>query len=1201
MTKAASSLEGDFSRFLYQPRKQYSWVQQQQGRALLETDWNAQMALLAHRLDTEFEDLIGAEGGPVDGAGFKVEPSSALSFSGFGAVAMGTDSSLGFDGRSVFSIEAVVGAGSHGTVISRCHDSGPEDTATGGYLLKIDAHGRPCWCRWYLSRDTDNGDRRMEFRRLRSSTPLEVDRSNHIAVIHDGGACRLYLNGVETAADLGVAEGRSGEAELLLGATGTAAEPRESLIGELLSVRVWNIALTPEELGSEVDAETFGLVADWPLNDLTGSTVEDRTGRHGGVIFAQGEPPSPSWVLSGLRVSPGRYYVEGMLCERFPETDPAGDVGRFGEDRLSAELLAKIQPVDPGGDYRIFLDLWELYVTAIQDPLLREIALGGPTTTTRSQVLPQIDIAPWSRAFPPTRTQGLLNARRLPGEGSLENRFYRVEIQRSGIVDAAEDLRGSVWQGRLLSSFELVLDDASNPPIHGDLVTVVSVEQQGGSGGIAEVLEFDPESRRCMLDLDVGHELGVEPGSIIELRPKPRVPSFKWSRQNGSVTLAIHPLEAGSKQVTVKDPEQLDQLAPGEWIEILDDLALQKQRHPRLVQIDTIDFDTFTLTLVQTPPAGVGTQASLHPFLRRWDQQDNAEIQLQGGAVPIQGKSWTSLELGIQVKFDEAFYQSGDYWFFAARRESGDIEWPRNREMRPEPQPAMGIRHRYATLARLKLTPAGPQVEDERVLFPNLTSLAVPSKTDLSETAPSESVQSEAVPSEPPSETSARETALRDFEPRVEEETSVDLEQRLDQMAEAWAQRLEEHLETGSEAARRAADEAVQQARASDAESFAHQVREVVADFLESRKTEAEAETGEISEPVDTASAEARGAEWPRDSCILSPSPEPEPGFEATDWFVVPQSDLPPWSSNTLDLELNGQGDDARDTRRGVSLVAEVGDRLLLAGESGIWQWTPYDPPELLAPLAGPRKSAAFAELGGRLHAVGGVGAKDEYLASMECFDPESGETTHCAHLVEGRADLALAVWDGKLVAVGGEERTLLRHASPKVELYDPGTDSWSRLPDLPHGLVAPTAVAVGGGLHVLGGRGELKQNGHYSDRHWVLSPDRASWQVRQSVPTPRQHAAGVDLDGRLYLIGGEDGSGGLEIMEVYDPRLDTWLPSSFARLPAPAAWPAAAVISQRLTVAARSVDDSEPRGRLHLHRYTPPPRLWAHRRQSSD
>ena len=66
-------MKGDFSRHTFKPEKHYSGVRMQQGRVLLDADWNEQVDIANHRLETEAGDAIGLCGAPEDNAGFKIE------------------------------------------------------------------------------------------------------------------------------------------------------------------------------------------------------------------------------------------------------------------------------------------------------------------------------------------------------------------------------------------------------------------------------------------------------------------------------------------------------------------------------------------------------------------------------------------------------------------------------------------------------------------------------------------------------------------------------------------------------------------------------------------------------------------------------------------------------------------------------------------------------------------------------------------------------------------------------------------------------------------------------------------------------------------------------------------------------------------------------------------------------------------------
>jgi len=65
-------MKGDFSRSTFDPQKHYSGVRMQQGRVQLDADWNENLDILLHRIETETLDVIGQCGVPVHDAAFGV-------------------------------------------------------------------------------------------------------------------------------------------------------------------------------------------------------------------------------------------------------------------------------------------------------------------------------------------------------------------------------------------------------------------------------------------------------------------------------------------------------------------------------------------------------------------------------------------------------------------------------------------------------------------------------------------------------------------------------------------------------------------------------------------------------------------------------------------------------------------------------------------------------------------------------------------------------------------------------------------------------------------------------------------------------------------------------------------------------------------------------------------------------------------------
>jgi Family of unknown function (DUF6519) len=69
-------MKGDFTRWSFRPQQHYHGVLKQQGRVDLDSDWNEQGAIVAHRVETETIDVVGASGAPQGDAGFMIQAAS---------------------------------------------------------------------------------------------------------------------------------------------------------------------------------------------------------------------------------------------------------------------------------------------------------------------------------------------------------------------------------------------------------------------------------------------------------------------------------------------------------------------------------------------------------------------------------------------------------------------------------------------------------------------------------------------------------------------------------------------------------------------------------------------------------------------------------------------------------------------------------------------------------------------------------------------------------------------------------------------------------------------------------------------------------------------------------------------------------------------------------------------------------------------
>jgi hypothetical protein len=371
-----------------------------------------------------------------------------------------------------------------------------------------------------------------------------------------------------------------------------------------------------------------------------------------------------------LTISPGRIYDDGLLCEL---DQPATYTTQPYFPNPDFTALVTSPPSSPPGDalqlilvdgtYLVFLDAWQREITALDDRLIREVALGGPDTAARLQNVYQIRLLSLLPTSPPgdvtcktalaefdqhtALSTGMLNARTQPpqeqenlcllppsaGYSRLENQLYRVEIH------------------------------------------------SGGSSSQAMV---------------------------------------KWSRDNASVKTTIEKIDGNVVTVKEVGKDTVLGFAGGQWVEIVDDESTLKGTPHPLVQIDKIDAATSEITM-KTSVAGFANLTGLK--LRRWDQSG---VNVTSSGVSAAFANWIDLEGGIQVQFSAGQYHAGDYWLIPARTATGEIEWPPYQipNTNPIPQPPRGVRHHYCRLALIEVSGGVASLKaDCRERFPALTEI----------------------------------------------------------------------------------------------------------------------------------------------------------------------------------------------------------------------------------------------------------------------------------------------------------------------------------------------------------------------------------------------------------------------------------------------------------------------------------------------
>lgn len=385
--------------------------------------------------------------------------------------------------------------------------------------------------------------------------------------------------------------------------------------------------------------------------------------------------------IADLTVSAGRAYVDGILVENDRPTTYATQPDGYVDLTDDTYRL-------PETPYEVYLRVWPRLITALQDPAIREIALGdpGPDTAARAKVTWQVCVMPFARAAQAPADQQKTLVAKL----------------------AALDPRPGLLAARAKRPADSDKDPCCAPP---------------------DAVFRGPENQLYRIEIHSGGPAWPSGAADSPFSGA----TFTWSRENGSVAQPIDEIHGDAESATVTlgtlGRDRKLGFDVGDWVEISDDAAtctlavdrdLTTPRQERsLRQISAIDHRSRTLTVTGASD-DTGTQAGLHPVVRRWDHttptryESGKHATAADGALPVIEGQWISLEDGVEVKFTSpdpdagpGTYRAGNYWTIPARTVTGDVEWPQDTDG-PVSEPAAGVTYRYAALAFVRGTTVTP-------------------------------------------------------------------------------------------------------------------------------------------------------------------------------------------------------------------------------------------------------------------------------------------------------------------------------------------------------------------------------------------------------------------------------------------------------------------------------------------------------------
>ncbi|MEN1783524.1 MAG: DUF6519 domain-containing protein [Bacteroidota bacterium] len=314
---------------------------------------------------------------------------------------------------------------------------------------------------------------------------------------------------------------------------------------------------------------------------------------------------------------------------------------------------------EPGTTMLAYLEVWQRHITALEDPILREVALGGPDTDTRTQVITQL------------RTLAIEDPNSV--------------LECSSVIPEWEALTAPA-NGRLSTS--LVPTNLPDDPC-----------RLGESGGYLGL-----DNRLYRVEVHQGGTLGNDA-------------TFKWSRSNAAQAYRVAEFTAiaattADLRLERQGRDHILALKVGDTIEISDEYTdLNVDQLEVMANITAVNDLIISVAVAAADVTPFQDRDTL-PKVRRWDTVDS----LADAVNPITNADF-ELGDGITITFSGTTFEAGDYWVFAARTLTGDIE------ILDQAKPH-GIDRHYCKLAVIKTLANGAiEIEDCRPLFPPLTEL----------------------------------------------------------------------------------------------------------------------------------------------------------------------------------------------------------------------------------------------------------------------------------------------------------------------------------------------------------------------------------------------------------------------------------------------------------------------------------------------
>ena len=173
------------------------------------------------------------------------------------------------------------------------------------------------------------------------------------------------------------------------------------------------------------------------------------------------------------------------------------------------------------------------------------------------------------------------------------------------------------------------------------------------------------------------------------------------------------------------------------------------------------------------------------------------------------------------------------------------------------------------------------------------------------------------------------------------------------------------------------------------------------------------------------------------------------------------------------------------------------------------------------------------------VYKFGGRVGSDAMTPLIECFNPITKTWSYKQSMQSGRRSMSSAYADSDIYLIGGLTSATDDYSiTDQVQKYDALNDVFSTLQAIPKAMFYSAAVCCKGLVYNIAGRVSASE---VLSENYCYDPATETWTTKQPLPISTSYCQAQEIDGKIYLFGGDNGENARNTTYQYNPESDLW------------------------------------------------------------